>query len=275
MADNLPVKGGQTYDDIWKYTAQPGDTYVGVPNDYRSYQGTTMPYTPLKYQPPGIFGYPQTGQQPVYRSPTYRYDSLNNLTSIKGQQMAQLQGYLFQRGLLKAGSFHPGLYDAATAKVMNGLFQEANINGVSWQDVANANLINGPAFGAGGSGGGGGGGGGGGPKTIVQRQVTLTGRAGAFAALQQVLSQALGRDPTPQETQAFKRSLNAVETTNPTVTTTHYSAGGGSVNSTTKESDVNPQYEAYQAAQQGQLGAEGGRFQSNQYVEVLKNMLGM
>lgn len=268
------TSGPDDYNDIWKYQPQTSDTYVGVPNDYKAQVG----YTPQQYRPDydtsgSASRYPGVQSTAVYQPPRYKYDDLQNLSSIQGPQLAMLQGALYQAGLLKAGDFTAGAFDRATNAAMSGIFQQANISGKTWQQVLSDRIAMGSgkfgkAFGPSGSGGGGG------PSTIVQRQINLTGRAGAFAALQNVLTQALGRDPTPAEVNNFKRGLNSLEQGSPTVTTTHYSGDRASISSTTKQSDVTPEYEAYQAAQKGAIGAEGGRFQANQYVEVLKNMLG-
>jgi len=119
----------------------------------------------------------------------------------------------------------------------------------------------------------GGGGEGTGPRTVVNKQINITTPQEARAILRQVLAAAVGRDVSESELDDFQAQLNQAQRANPSVTTTHYGAGGAQVSSTTT-GGVNPQVFAQDFADR-EFGTEEGDYQvATEFMPELFESLG-
>lgn len=247
-------------------------TYVGVPDNYLVPQGYSKQ---LHYAGMGANG-PIYNPTPVYGQPMYKQSDLSALYGKGPGQVWDTQRKLYSLGLLP--TFIPGTYDNKTRDALEKAYAIANANGVSLDGMLanrdNLQKMLAKAGYGGGSGGGGGGGASAGPRTITQTSVNLTSREGAQQILAQALTQQLGRQPTPAELTRFTKALNVQEKANPTVTTQHISASGASQSTTTKQGNVDPQFQADKFAKTTSP-AERNRFQDSQYMDVLANMLGV
>lgn len=101
----------------------------------------------------------------------------------------------------------------------------------------------------------GGGGAAGGTSTATSSDVNLTNKSTAESILNSALAQYLGRDATPDEVQAFKRSLNSAERANPqeSTRTTSTDGAGSSSSQGVSRGGVNAQQKAedFARAQEG------------------------
>ena len=244
----------------WDGIVPNSGQYVGVPDSYRVQQGYV--------NDPRMAAHYGTRQAyvGVYGVPTYTYAEVNSLYGKPKGQVWNYQYQLYALGYLH--SFTPGRMGASTESAFLRAAEDANKNGMTFEQM----LAQGKG-GPGSPGSGARGPGGGGPRTVTQSSINLTSREGAQQILANALAQQLGRQPSDSELTRFTRSLNAHERANPTVTTTHYAAGGTASSSTTKQGNVDTGYEADQFGKKV-APAERNRFQDSQYMDIIASMIG-
>ena len=161
------------------------------------------------------------------RKPLYTPDSLDTVFSDMGIQGIKK----FQRTMIKARLYDTndvvtlGNLSMKDYQLMQGLMEQGNINGTTWEEQASLYLD--AAVKAKETQGGGGGGGGAG-KNTVYTQITYnqTSMAQARTILTAVLQEALGRRPTEQELADFVAALNEAESKDPTKTVTRTTVNG-------------------------------------------------
>jgi len=120
-------------------------------------------------------------------------------------------------------------------------------------------------------------------RTSTTRQINLSSAGDVQALTTQVLTQALGRAPTPKEIAQYKATLNAAEKANPQVTTTKSQlipdAATGSVTignqSSTTTGGLSSAAEQAMVQNQAQASPEYAKYQSaTTYFNSLLNLLG-
>ena len=273
----------------------PTDDYIGVPAGYRPVRGQTAPTprnpspeyrlnpreniaAPTPYRPP----------QPIYGgTPIYRESSIYGLYNLPrfGQgSLAEKQVQLYRMGYLKnSSSWSLGQMSSTVETAFRSAYEKANKMGMSIDEMerqdqiaaAQAAMLGMTQATTTTSGGGGGGGGGGGTTTYTSSSVSQASRTQAQAILKNALRDQLGREPMGSEIDTFMRSLNSAAAKNPTVTTQTTTTSGSSTSSTSKTKeglDPNQYAENYGKTM---VPNEYKKFQDSQYMNVLKDMLGL
>jgi hypothetical protein len=223
----------------------------------------------------------QTGvevtRSPIVAYPQYRdsqgtaqrYAQINRLDA---QGVKSWQNFFVRRGLLQAGSFIMGAWDANTQKAMYQQMGEANAMGQKVENVRgmweqNMKTLGWDATtgyptssGAGAQ-----------ARDVTQKVFSITSLAKGGELLRTYLQQELGRDPSRAEIAAYVRLLNGKERKNPTITRTHYSASGDSSTSVVKEANVDPGDTANKFVTTD-LEKELGARQTMEYMDILAGM---
>ena len=275
----------------------PNDDYIGVPAGYRPVRGQA-PATPARpspeyrlnprdraLQPPT----PARGPQVIYGGvPIYRESSIYGLYNLPrfGQgSLAEKQVQLYRMGYLKnSSSWSLGQMSSTVESAFRAAYEKANKMGMSIDEMERQDQIAAAQAAMLGmtqnttttsGGGGGGGGGGGSTTTYTSSSVSQASRTQAQAILTNALRDQLGREPMAGEIDAFMRSLNSAAAKNPTVTTQTTSTSGDSVNSTTKTKEGLAANQYAKNCGKTMVPNEYKKFQDSQYMDVLKQMLGM
>lgn len=216
----------------------------------------------------------------VFAKPLYKPDApYRELTFMGPKERAQFQRQLVQAGLYDADEVYtPGIITPREIELMTGLMGVANLNGLSWQEILDVEIVEGrkAAAAASASYGGGGGGGGGGTNVYTQIQYTQTSIAAARSLMVNVLQEALGRAPTDEEVERFLLLLNKREAKSPTKTVTRTTTSGDSTRavSRTTPSTVDAQALAEEFAQGIGGGAEFEAKSDYDYLSGLFDSLG-
>jgi hypothetical protein len=151
---------------------------------------------------------------------------------------------------------------------------EANVTGLTLDQVISGHVQSHQANLAASRGGGGGGGGG-----DITRQVQITydttSLAQGRAMLARVLEDALGRPPSDSELAQYMARLNGAEAKSPTKTITNYVKSGSTQTATsrTRPSDVDPESMAREFATEINGGDEFYDMQANGYLDRLMQRL--
>ena len=264
---------GETY---WEF---PTDKkYLGIPDEWA--QRGWMPATTPKAPGPNAsfeeqMAYRQKLRQSVV-APRYREG--DNVAFMR--QLSPKDAWNLQRQLKKAGLLDPdtpifkGKYNAEQYQLVSELMMEANVTGLTLDQVIAGHIQTHQANVAA-SRGGGGGGGGGDMTRQVQITYDTTSLAQGRAMLARVLADALGRAPSDSELQQYMARLNGAEAKSPTRTITNYVRSGSTTTSTsrTKPSDVDPEAMAREFATEINGGEEFYDMQANGYLDRLMQRL--
>lgn len=273
----------------------PTDDYIGVPAGYRPIRGQrpaapAQPSPEYRLNPRANLPAPQParGPQVIYGGvPLYRESSiyaLYNLPRFGQGSLAEKQVQLYRMGYLKnSSSWSLGQMSATVESAFRAAYEKANKMGMSIDEMERQDQIAAAQAAMLGmsqdttttSGGGGGGGGGGGTTTYTSTSISEASRTQAQAILTNALRDQLGREPMPGEVTAFMRSLNSAARKNPTVTTQTTTTSGNSASSTTTtKQGLDPSQYAENYGKT-MVPTEYKKFQDSQYMNVLKQMLGM
>lgn len=213
--------------------------------------------------------------------PTYQEaDVWNTITNMPIEERRK-----FQRNLIKAGAYSAdtpvrlGVFSKTEIEYMRGLMTDANLNGLKWTDVLQANMIAAEkqrAADAAARAAAGGGGSGSGSSVYTQVNYSLTSISEARSLLGSVLRNALGRYPTDQEVSDFVALLNAQERKAPVTTVTRTNTGGGATRAVTRStpSTVDAMAMAEEFASQIDSGKEEARYQADNYIAGFLQSLG-
>lgn len=188
------------------------------------------------------------------RKPLYTPDSLNTIFDEIGISGIKQ----FQKTVLKARLYDTndpvsfGNLSKKDYSIMQGLMEDANVNGTTWEEQLAIRLQNAEQAAAEGRGGGGGGSGGGGNSVYTQITYNQTSLSQGRATLTAILKNAIGRMPTDQELADFIAMLNEAESQSPTRTVTRTTKTGDRTRSIarTTPSDVDAEQMAREFAAQ-------------------------
>lgn len=220
------------------YFGEPGMGAEGPGGKNIQYLGLNpgdVPIRPIPEPPPPDAPYSEQVKyrkalDNVFAMPLYKPDApYRELTFMDPQERARFQRSLVKAGLYDADEVYtPGIITPREIEIMTGLMGVANLNGLTWQEILDVEIIEGQkaATAASAGYGGGGGGGGGGTNVYTQIQYTQTSIAAARSLMVNVLQEALGRAPTDEEVERFLALLNKREAKSPTKTVTRTTTSG-------------------------------------------------
>jgi hypothetical protein len=217
--------------------------------------------------------------QNMFVAPRYQVGvSADHLMGLDRQGTIQLQKKLRAAGLYKSTDMPiPGILKMEDIVAYEAALGMANQAGLTIDDTLALVAKNRASVLAQQKAAGGGGGGGGAPTNWTQTNINYatTSLADGRALLARVLSQALGRAPSPQELQDYLSRLNAAEAKSPTKTITNYVKSGDDTTATqrTNPSNVDPESMARQFAAEINGGTEMFDVQANAYLDRLMSML--
>lgn len=244
----------------------------GLPLGYQAAHGYGDNPAYVNY--PGYTGY-GTARGMTYGQPVYTYRDLDSMWGKGPAQVYGVKDMLYRLGYLSRTDASTPFWSKSANSALQDAMADANKNGITLDQMYQANQKNG----GGNSGSGSGSGSGGGRSVSTSSSVSLTSKEAAHQILGQALAQQLGRQPTAAETAAFLRSLNATEKANPSTSTTvsTFDGSGNSHSSTTSKSvNINPSAEADAWTQNNSaLAAERKGYQGALYFDVIGKMLGI
>ena len=223
------------------------------------------------------YEYIKNAQKGLYAVPLYKIGE----EYITIATMTKEEKFNLQKKMKRAG------YYSSTDTIIPGQFQtndyiyyqaalgEANVAGLTSDQLFELRARGVKKLKAAGGGGGGGGGGGAATRTVDINFSTTT-MADGRVLLTKVLQDALGRAPSDEELSQFMAMLNGAESKSPTKTITQYVNNGSTRRSTsrTTPSDVDPQALAEEFAAGIGGGAPMGAKKETDYLMGYLNSLG-
>lgn len=247
--------------------------YLGIPVEAQRFGHVayTAPARPADNAPEAAWQNYNMQTQRAIRPPLYQvgsqYQTFENMDQNK---IRQYQQAFSQAGLYPKGVYHiPGRASTYDYQIMESLMGEANMSGLSWEDVLKVR--------AGAKAGKFGGGGGTTSSTSTQISYTQTSIANGRALLKQTLGNAIGRAPSDAELTRYMKMVHDAESNSPTrtVTTSTRSAGGSTSVSRTTPSNVDTADMALDFAKQVGGGDPYRERQASHYLDLIMNRGGV
>lgn len=214
----------------------------------------------------------------AFVAPRYKIgDAYGYLRELDRAGTVDLQRKMKQAGYYDSNDvIIPGVMRMNDIEMLQNAMGEANVSGLSLDQVlamrARAVQDARKRY----SGGGGGGGGGGSDMTrSIQITYNQTSMAQGRALLARILEDALGRPPSDSELSQYMARLNAAERKDPTRTVTNYVRSGSTTKSTsrTNPGDVDPEAMAREFALEIGGGDEMMAYQATSYLDRLMQSL--